>query len=71
MLHERSNITAPFAEHLKFSEKITFAEVFLVKRGKKKRKKRKSKIKTLYIFTLLNTGCFTNEVIPLLLSRST
>ena len=38
VLHERSNNTAPFPEHLKFPEKMTFTEMFWVKRGKKKRK---------------------------------
>ena len=38
MLHERSNITAPSTEHLTFPEKITFVEVFWVRRGKKKKK---------------------------------
>ena len=28
VLHERSNITAPFAEHLKFQEKMTFTISF-------------------------------------------
>ena len=34
VLHERSNNTALFPEHLKFPKKMTFA-VFWVKRGKK------------------------------------
>ena len=38
VLHERSNITAPSAEHPKFPEKMTFAELFWVKRGKEKEK---------------------------------
>ena len=39
VLHERSNVIASFAEHLKFQEKMTFKEVFVVKRGKIKQKK--------------------------------
>ena len=39
VLHERSNDTASFAEHLKFPEQMTLAEVFWVKRGKTKQKK--------------------------------
>ena len=39
VLHERSNIAAPFAEHLKFQEKETFAKVFWVKCGKIKQEK--------------------------------
>ena len=38
VLHERSNITAPSTEHLKFPENMTFAEVFCVKNDKKKEK---------------------------------
>ena len=67
MLHKRRNITVPSTDHLKFTENMTFAEVLYVKRDKK----RKCKIRTLYIFKVLNTWCFTNEVIPLVLSRST
>ena len=44
MLHERSNITAPSAEHLKFPENMTFAEVFSVKRDKEKKKQNKDTI---------------------------
>ena len=33
VLRKQSNITASFAEYLKFSEKMTFAEVFWVKRA--------------------------------------
>ena len=36
VLHDRSNITALFAEHLKFPEKMTFAEVFLDEKWQKK-----------------------------------
>ena len=43
VLHERSNITAPSAEHLKFLKKMTFAEVFWVNHGKKKKEKEKIK----------------------------
>ena len=72
VLHERRNINAPFPKYLKFLEKMTSTEVFWMKRRKKKKeKKRKSKIRTLYVFKLLNTGIFTNEVIPLLLLQST
>ena len=31
MLHERSNITASFAEHLKFQEKVTFTQIRIKK----------------------------------------
>ena len=31
MLHERSNITVSFAEHLKFQEKVTFTQIRIKK----------------------------------------
>ena len=36
MLLKRSKITTPFAEHLKFQEKITFTHSLWFKRGKTK-----------------------------------
>ena len=36
VLHLRSSITAPFAEHQKFQEKVTFTHSLWVKRGKTK-----------------------------------
>ena len=53
MFHERSNITAPFGEHLKFQERQLLQENFgwiVVNYNKKTR------IKILYILKLLYTG---------------
>ena len=36
VLHERSNITAFFAEHLEFQEKLTFTDAFGINSGKSK-----------------------------------
>ena len=63
MLHERSNITASFAEHLKFKEKLTFSPVLWINCGKLKKKTR---IKKLNILKLLYTGCLTKEETKLL-----
>ena len=38
MLHERSNITASFAEHIKFPEKLTFTHDRWINSGKSKQK---------------------------------
>ena len=63
-----SNITAPFAEHLKFQDQMTFMEAFWVNSGTPKHKK--NRISTLCILKLLHTGCSTKDAITLLLSRS-
>ena len=60
MLHERSNITAPFAEHLQFPEK----RILHIQTWQKKIKK--TRIRALYIFKVLYTGCSTKEAISLL-----
>ena len=44
MLHERSNKTAFFAEHLKFQEKMTFTYALSVKSGKLKYQKQNGSI---------------------------
>ena len=36
VLHERSNITASFVEHLEFQEKLTFTDAFWINSGKSK-----------------------------------
>ena len=36
VLHERNNITASFAEHLKFQEKLTFTHVLWINCSKLK-----------------------------------
>ena len=53
------------------SWKTDFCRSVLSETWQKKKEKRKSKIRTLFIFKVLNTGCPTNEVIKLLLSWST
>ena len=36
VLHERSNVTASFAENLEFQEKLTFTHAFWINSGKSK-----------------------------------
>ena len=38
VLHERSNITASFEEHLKFQERLTFAHALWINSGKSNEK---------------------------------
>lgn len=66
------SITASFAEHPKFEKKVTFAEAFWVNISESvKDRKTKSRFKRLHILKMLYTGCYTKEVILLLLSRRT
>ena len=69
MLQERSNITASFAEHLKFREQMPFVYTLWVNIDKSKFKK--TRIRTLNISKMLYTRCSVNETILLLLSRNT
>ena len=70
MLQERSNNTVSFVEHLKFQEKLAFADSLCINCSQFKKKK-KTELRTLYILKLLHTGCSTKEAISLLLSWST
>ena len=69
VLHLRSSITAPFAEHLKFREKSDFYTFTLGQTWQNKINK--TRIRALYIFNLLYTGCSKKEAKSLLPSRST
>ena len=69
VLYERSNITTPFAERLKFQKKhdfyaFTFSQTW-------QNKINKISIRALYIFILLYTRCSTKGAVILLLSWST
>ena len=68
MLHERSNITASFAEHLEVQENLTLTHALWINNDKSNRTTR---IRTTYLLKMLHTDCSTKEVIALLLSRST
>ena len=63
VLHERSNITACFAEHLEVQENLTFTHSLWISSGKSKQK---TKIRTLYILKMLYAGCSTKDAISLL-----
>ena len=60
VLHERSNITASFVEHLEFHENLTFPHGLWINNDKSNKTTR---IKTTYILKMLYTGCSTKEAI--------
>ena len=66
--HKRSNITAPFKEHLQFREKSDFYAFTMGQTWQNKINK--IRIRALYIFNLLYTGCCTKGAPTLLLLRS-
>ena len=68
MLPERSNITASFAEHLEVHENLTLTHALWINNDKSNKTTR---IRTTYFLKMLYTGCSMEEVITLLLSRST
>ena len=69
VLHLRSSITAPFAEHQKFQEKNDFYTFTLGQTWQNKINK--TRIRALYISNLLYAGCSTKEAITLLLLWNT
>ena len=68
MLHERSNITASFVEHLEVHANLTLTHAFWINNDKSNKTTR---IRTTYLLKMLYTGCSMKEVITLLLSWST
>ena len=67
VVHERSNITASFAERLEVQENLTFKHTLWINTGKSKQKNwNQDNIH----FELLYTWCSTKQTISLLLSRS-
>ena len=60
VLHERSNITASFAERLEFQKKLTITNAFgLIVANQNKT----TRIIALYLLKMLYRGCSTMEAI--------
>ena len=68
MLHERSNVTASFAENLEVHENLTLTHALWINNDKSNKTAR---IRTTYLLKMLYAGCSMKEVITLLPSRST